>query len=104
MNSDFLTLRRPKLEVMSQDQKNLIHQASLEILERTGVEVLLPEAVELLAKAGAYVTNGTRVRIPSFLVEEALRFAPSKIIISDRDGKPAMNLWGHNIPCIPELV
>lgn len=97
LGSDFLVRRRPKLEVLSVDQRHEVHLASLEILERTGVDVLLPEAVDLLREAGADVTGKSRVRIPSYLVEEALRHAPNRIIISDRNGKPAMYLEGHNI-------
>ena len=95
-NNDFLTKRRPQLQLLSSDQIYQIHLSSLEILERTGVKVLLPEAVNLLREAGADVTDNNRVRIPSFLVEEALSFAPQRITISDRNGKPAMFLEGHN--------
>jgi len=96
LTNDFLVRTRPQLQLLSPDQIYQIHLSSLEVLERTGVEVLLPEAVELLKQAGAYVTDNQRVRIPSHLVEEALRLAPSRITISDRNGKSAMFLEGHN--------
>ena len=95
-NNDFLIKRRPQLQLLSSDQIYQIHLSSLEILERTGVKVLLPEAVNLLREAGADVTAKNRVRIPSFLVEEALSFTPHRITISDRNGKPAMFLEDHN--------
>lgn len=95
-NDDFLVKRRPQLQLLSSDQIYQIHLSSLEILERTGVKVLLPEAVDLLREAGADVTDENRVRIPSFLVEEALSVAPHRITISDRNGKQAMFLEGHN--------
>jgi len=95
-NNDFLVKRRPQLQLLSSDQIYQIHLASLEILERTGVNVLLPEAVNLLRKAGADVTDKNRVRITSCLVEEALSFAPHRITISDRNGKSTMFLEGHN--------
>ncbi|MBU0465737.1 MAG: trimethylamine methyltransferase family protein [Proteobacteria bacterium] len=44
---------RPRLQLLNQDQIKQIHLASLEILERTGVQVMLPEALDLLEKAGA---------------------------------------------------
>ncbi|NQT55921.1 MAG: trimethylamine methyltransferase family protein [Desulfobacteraceae bacterium] len=96
LTNDFLVRTRPQLQLLSPDQIYQIHLSSLEVLERTGVEVLLPEAVDLLKQAGAYVTDNQRVRIPSHLVEEALRLAPCRITISDRNGKPAMFLEGHN--------
>jgi len=97
LNNDFLVRRRPRIQLLSSDQIYQIHLSSLRLLEKTGVNVLLPEAVDLLREAGAYVTDETRVRIPSYLVEEALRVAPRSITISDRNGKPAMFLEGHNI-------
>jgi len=96
LSNDFLVRRRPCLQVLSSDQIYQIHLSSLKVLERTGVNVLLPEAVDLLREAGADVTGEKRVRIPSHLVEEALRSAPRRITISDRNGKPAMFLEGHN--------
>ena len=58
-------------EYLSQEQIHVIHMASLEILERTGVVVLDDEALALLAEAGAHV-EGNRVRIPALLVEDAI--------------------------------
>ena len=47
-----------------------VHAATIEVLEKTGVEVQHERALALLAKAGAQV-DGTRVRIPAGLVDEA---------------------------------
>ncbi len=94
--SHFNAQIRPKLQLLSQDQIKQIHSASLGILERTGVRVMLPEALDLLEKAGAWVLSETMVKIPSHLVEEALRSAPSRIAVYDRNGSPAMNFEGFN--------
>jgi hypothetical protein len=45
--------------------------SGLEVLERTGLRLYDPEAVRLLQKAGALVSDENRVRIPSGLVEKA---------------------------------
>ncbi|MDA3790301.1 MAG: trimethylamine methyltransferase family protein [Desulfobacula sp.] len=87
---------RPRLQLLNQDQIKQIHLASLEILERTGVQVMLPEALDLLEKAGAWILSDNMVKIPSHLVEEALRSAPSRITIYDRNGSPAMRFEGLN--------
>jgi trimethylamine--corrinoid protein Co-methyltransferase len=76
---------------LTDEQCRLIHCASLEILERTGVQVLYQPAIELLKKAGCYV-EANRVRIPAHLVEWALRTAPSRIMMYDRSGNPVMPL------------
>ena len=80
-----------RLSVLSPESIADIHQASLEILERTGVFVELPLAREMLRGAGARVA-GDRVRIPSFLVEDALRSAPCRVVLGNRDGPRHMFL------------
>ena len=82
------------LQVFSDDQLEEMHLASLEVLRRTGVRVAFPEAVELLREAGCWV-DGERVRIPSHLTEWAIRVAPKRVVLSDRDGNPAVYLEGH---------
>ena len=67
---------RPRMSVLSTEQMEQIHQATLELLERTGVQMSHPGGLELLHGAGAHV-DGNRVRIPAWLVEDAIRKAPS---------------------------
>jgi trimethylamine--corrinoid protein Co-methyltransferase len=74
---------------LTDDQCRLIHCASLEILERTGVQLYYQPAIELMKKAGCIVEQN-RVRIPAHLVEWALRAAPSQIMMYDRTGMPVM--------------
>ena len=50
--SNFQSLKAPRFQKLSQDQLECIHFASLEILERTGVRLLVPEAVDMLKSAG----------------------------------------------------
>jgi len=66
-----------------------IHLASLEILQRVGVDVHDDKAREMLAKGGARV-DGLRVRIPDHMVTRALATAPKRITLYDRNGKVAM--------------
>ncbi|HSW42450.1 MAG TPA: trimethylamine methyltransferase family protein [Patescibacteria group bacterium] len=72
-----------------------LEEASLAILERTGVEIPVPEALDLLRHAGAAV-DGSRVRIPERLVRWALETAPRRITLHDRAGTPALDLSGRN--------
>lgn len=71
-----------------------LHEASLDILRRTGVRLHHPEAVDLLVSAGASVEQGDRVYVPAELVERALSTAPKGIRLYDRLGRPAMQLEG----------
>jgi len=75
----------PYFEILSEDQIYAIHSASLEILERTGIKVHNLQALKILGEGGAYI-EGDRVRIPSVMVEWALRNSPSRIVITGRSG------------------
>ena len=84
-----------RVQSLSDDQIQLLHTASLEILERTGVRFHSPEAVALCQAAGAQVTDGNLVRLPPSRVEWALRAAPQNITLFNRLGQRAMFLGGY---------
>jgi|SaaInl7_200m_RNA_FD_contig_71_455747_length_1628_multi_3_in_0_out_0_1 trimethylamine---corrinoid protein Co-methyltransferase len=94
INSKYQAQVSPGLQLLSEDQKNEIHSATLELLRRTGVDVLIPEVRDLLKKAGCWM-DGERVRIPSHLIEWAIRTAPKRVVLCDREGNPAMELEGR---------
>lgn len=74
------------------EQCEEIHAASLQILERTGVRLYDQEAIDLIKKAGAEVSDGNRARIPRQLVDKALKTVPNEFTLYDRGGQPAMRL------------
>jgi trimethylamine---corrinoid protein Co-methyltransferase len=93
---DHFQQHRPvQLRSLSDDQIEVLHQASLEILERTGARFHAAQAMDLFRKAGAVVSDGNRVRIPAHLVEWALRSAPKNITIFNRKGRRVMSLGGY---------
>ena len=79
---------------LSEKQYRRMREASLEILERVGVRLYLEEAVDLIRKAGARVSDGNRVFIPPRLVEKALASVPKGVTLYDRNGNPAMPVGG----------
>ncbi len=81
------------VRLFSPQQLQMLHQASLEILRRTGVNVRDSQAVQLLQDAGCSV-QGERVRFPAGVVEQALNQAPSRVVLCSRDGAPALHLEG----------
>jgi trimethylamine--corrinoid protein Co-methyltransferase len=72
-----------------------IHLASLEILERIGVDVHDEKARDILVKGGA-ASDGLRVRLPAYLVARALETAPSTLTLYDRKGKVAIRAGKYN--------
>jgi len=69
---------------LSDEQIAAIHQASLTVLERTGVEVEHDQARELYQRGGAKV-DGTRVRIPRAMVAAALQKTQPRVLLAARD-------------------
>jgi trimethylamine--corrinoid protein Co-methyltransferase len=79
------------LEVLSAEQVQQIHQASLTLLESPGIRVLHEGARDLLAGAGAEVDPDTQmVRFDRSLVMEQVALAPAEITLHARN--PARNL------------
>jgi trimethylamine--corrinoid protein Co-methyltransferase len=79
MRDPFVPLALPRLQAFDVAQCQQIHLASLEILRRTGARVYQAEALSLLEDAGAHVSDQNLVKMPAWLVEWALRQAPSRI-------------------------
>lgn len=96
MKNGMKEFARPSLSVLTPQQLNRIHNASLNILSETGVNIHSAQMRVLLAEAGAKVNDDLRVQIGSELVEKALSSAPSRIDIYDRNGDAAMVLEKTN--------
>ena len=87
----------PSYHLLTPEQINAIHTATLELLETEGVDVLHDEARRMLADSGCRLKGEHRVQIPNGLVEAAIQSAPSRITIYDRLGNEAMRLEGRRI-------
>lgn len=84
---------RSQLSVLSRDELESIHVATLELLERVGVNVREPRAVRLLIEAGALHEPGTeRVRIPEPLLMEAVRGTPKRWTWHARESSKSFRL------------
>lgn len=95
MRSNYVTNSSLFFRVFTEEQCAEIHSATLEVLERVGVEIKYPQAQEILKKAGAYV-NGSRVKFSPALVERSIRSAPSRVVLCDREGTRKMFLESNN--------
>ena len=102
LQSNYTSYDTPRFRKLSDDQTERLHHASLEILDRTGVVLYEPEAVDLLPGKGLTVEDadegrGARVRIPPGLVEWALSIAPKRAVLCDRNGQRVMPLERNNV-------
>jgi trimethylamine--corrinoid protein Co-methyltransferase len=88
----------PPMALLSDDQVEAIHDASMRILEEFGIEVMSPRALALFERAGASVDHASQtVRIDRGLVEEALRTAPSAFTLTPRNPGRTVHVGGDTI-------
>jgi len=80
----FDILAVPRLAMLSRDQCEVVHRASLEILRRTGVRIHHEGALALLGQTDALITDTNLVRLPAGLVEWAVKQAPSRVALCRR--------------------
>ncbi len=71
-----------------------IHAASLEILDRVGIDVHDADARDILRRGGARV-DGIRVRLSETMVQRGLNTAPRHMRLCDRSGRVAMRPGGY---------
>ncbi|MGF1608215.1 MAG: trimethylamine methyltransferase family protein [Kiloniellales bacterium] len=92
-----VTLPYRPVEILSADQIEAIHLASLEILETLGMKVLDAEARRVFRAAGATVDEGQQlVRLDRGLVEEKIALPPSEFTLHARNPGRALRLGGRN--------
>ncbi len=88
----------PPMELLSADQVEAIHAASLHILENFGIEVMSPRALALFEAAGATVDHATQnVRLDRGLVAEKIRTAPSSYTLKPRNAANTVHLGGDTL-------
>ncbi len=93
MNVDELRFT-PELRMINDAQIERIHGATMDVLERTGVQMTHKKALEIMDGIGARIV-GDRVRIPSWLVQKALATVPKRINLGNRYGQTAVTLGGR---------
>jgi len=86
---------QPRLKVLNREQAMAIHAAALEILEKTGFKMEHPGALEMLADAGCQI-SADWVKLPAYIVEQALSSAPKQIDLYDQKGNKTMPLADGN--------
>lgn len=85
-------------ELLSKDEIESIHQASLKLLRDTGVNFLLPEARRYLTQAGAIIEPGSeRVRFDPEMIEALIGLAPSEVTVHARNPEHNITIGGNHL-------
>lgn len=93
---------RPVLNVLEKPLIERIIDEALGVLEKNGVLIEDPHALQRLGKVGIHADSETqRVTFPRKVVEKALSDAPSSITLYNRDGESAAVLEGDNVHFVP---
>lgn len=93
---------RPTLTVLERPLIERIVDEAFVVLEKSGVFIEDPHALERLKKVGIIADPNTgRVTFPREIVQKALKDAPSSITLHDRDGEPAAVLEGDRVHFVP---
>lgn len=86
------------LNMYTNDELQQIHLATLEVLWKEGIRCSNPEALNKYADAGCIVDRaGHLVKIPPYIVEDAIRSAPPTIILAGRDENKDCVLDGSRV-------
>jgi len=97
------------MEIISSDQLETIHRASLKILRDIGLRVESPTALKLLTDLRADVDHDNcHVRFDPALIEEVIRDLPSEFTIHARNPQKTVRMGGNAIVfasvCGPSFV
>ncbi|NQS92295.1 MAG: trimethylamine methyltransferase family protein, partial [Chloroflexi bacterium] len=92
-----ITNQSPQFSVLSEIQLQDLHLAALELLRKTGVRFFHPGALEILAGAGAFISDDNLVKFPARLIEDSLASVPPRIIMCDRNEEPGVYLEGLKV-------
>ena len=88
----------PPIEVLSADQVEAIHEASLRVLSEIGMKVLGSDARRRFAAAGADVDDTQRmVRCDPAMVAEYMAEAPSVFTIKARNPAKSITVGGNHV-------
>ena len=91
-----LTPRNISFEILSTEKIEKIHEASLHLIEKTGMLISGERTLALLRENGIAPGADGRTRIPRSMVETALKTAPKELTLYTRDGAPCMTIDAGN--------
>jgi trimethylamine---corrinoid protein Co-methyltransferase len=94
------SITNPKLslEILSPEEIQRIHTASLDIIETTGIRFPSTQALDIWEAHGAQVDRNTSiVKVPGHIIEDALKLAPPKYALAARKPDQDLPLDGNHV-------
>ena len=83
-----MSLGKPIIGVLTDPEIDLVHKASVDILEQVGVYLPVREALDIFRNSGAKVDYDTHIaKIPPHVVETCIRKVPSEFNLYSRNSK-----------------
>lgn len=93
-----ITNPRLSLDILSQEDIQRIHTATLEVIEKTGVRFPSQKALDIWESHGASVDRKTMiVKAPGGLIEAALKQAPAAYTLAAREASQDLQLDGNHV-------
>jgi trimethylamine--corrinoid protein Co-methyltransferase len=89
-----------RFEILTKNQVEKVHEASLQILGKIGMDFGYAPALEVLKKGGAKV-DGQRVFFPSRLIETQIKKAPRRFTLHARNPQNNVVVGGRNMIFAP---
>src|ERR1700735_2286782 len=87
----------PRYEILSEEAMDVLDRGWRRIVSELGIELLLPEAVELLRAAGQVVEDENRVRFdPEFILEQVAQ-APREFELQARNPDNTAHIGGRKM-------
>lgn len=99
MDKKIKSVTNPKLSlnILSIDEVQQIHSATLDVIETTGMKFPSPKALDVLEEHGASVDRSTKIaRIPGNIVEEYIAKAPAAYNLAAMDSTLDLPLDGNH--------
>lgn len=91
---------QPMLEVLDHQEIAEIHAATVEVLEKVGIEFKHEEVLKIFKDNGARV-EGQRVFINSSLLNKAIKLAPARFLLEARNPEKSVWIGGNEPICAP---
>jgi trimethylamine---corrinoid protein Co-methyltransferase len=91
----------PRYEVLSEQAMDVIDRGWRRLVSEIGIEFLLPEAVDLLVKAGQTLEDENRIRFdPDFILEQVAK-APREFELQARNPAHSAHIGGDHMVFAP---